>query len=56
MKRLCILATVVTSITLSAANAQQTPRKPRSADTVRANVYADNSFKLYINGELIAVD
>jgi hypothetical protein len=41
---------------LPAANAQQTPRKPRIADTVRANVYADNSFKLYINGELIAVD
>ena len=31
-------------------------RKPRIADTVKANVYADNSFKLYINGELVAVD
>ena len=25
-------------------------------DTVKANVYADNSFKMYINGELVAVD
>lgn len=31
-------------------------RKPSIADTVRANVYADNSFVLYINGELVAVD
>jgi hypothetical protein len=34
----------------------QPPRKPRIEDTIRANVYADNSFKLYINGELVAVD
>ena len=26
------------------------------SDTIRANVYADNSFILYINGELVAVD
>lgn len=26
------------------------------ADTVRANIYADNNFMLYINGELTAVD
>jgi hypothetical protein len=31
-------------------------RKPRIADTIKANVYADNSFELYINDELIAVD
>ncbi len=31
-------------------------RKPSIADTVRANVYADNSFVLYVNGELVAVD
>lgn len=36
--------------------AQQPPRKPRIDDTIKANVYADNSFKLYINGELVAVD
>ncbi|WP_068545680.1 hypothetical protein [Thalassotalea crassostreae] len=31
-------------------------RKPRITDTIKANIYADNSFKLYINGTLIAVD
>ena len=31
-------------------------RKPQMSDTVRANVYADNWFILYINGELVAVD
>lgn len=31
-------------------------RKPQMSDTVRANVYADNWFMLYINGELVAVD
>jgi len=36
--------------------AQQVPRKPRIEDTIKANVYADNSFKLYVNGELVAVD
>ena len=33
-----------------------TIRKPTMADTIRANVYADKSFQLYINGELVAVD
>jgi len=31
-------------------------RKPRIADTIKANIYADNTFTLYINGELVAVD
>ena len=31
-------------------------RKPRIDETIKANVYANNSFKLYINGEFIAVD
>jgi hypothetical protein len=31
-------------------------RKPQMSDTVKANVYADNWFILYINGELVAVD
>ena len=31
-------------------------RKPQIADTIRANVYADNTFQLYLNGELVAVD
>lgn len=30
--------------------------KPKISDTVRANVYADNWFKLCINGNLVAVD
>lgn len=30
--------------------------KPRMEDTVRANIYADNWFKLYLNGNLVAVD
>lgn len=30
--------------------------KPRITDTVKANIYADNWFKLYINGNLVAVD
>jgi hypothetical protein len=42
--------------------AQQQPesrggiRKPSMNDTIKANVYADNWFILYINGELVAVD
>ena len=38
---------------------QATPtklRKPQMSDTLKLNVYADNWFVLYINGELIAVD
>lgn len=31
-------------------------RKPQMSDTIRANVYADNTFMLYIDGELVAVD
>lgn len=31
-------------------------RKPQMSDTIRANMYADNWFALYINGELTAVD
>lgn len=30
--------------------------KPRISDTLRANIYADNTFTLYINGKLVAVD
>lgn len=43
-------------ILVSTVAAQRPPRKPRIDDTLKANVYADNSFKLYINGELVAVD
>ncbi len=31
-------------------------RKPSLADAIRANVYADNWFMLYVNGQLVAVD
>lgn len=31
-------------------------KKPQMSDTIKANVYADNWFMLYINGELAAVD
>ena len=41
---------------IQSAVAQQPLRKPRIEDTIKANVYADNSFRLYINGELVAVD
>lgn len=30
--------------------------KPQMSDTIKANVYADNWFILYLNGELVAVD
>lgn len=31
-------------------------RKPEMKDTIKASVYADNTFQLYLNGELVAVD
>ena len=31
-------------------------RKPQISDTIKANIYADNWFVMYINGELVAVD
>ncbi|MGI9178258.1 MAG: hypothetical protein ACR2IT_10440 [Pirellulales bacterium] len=31
-------------------------RKPQMSDTIRANIYADNNFQLFVNGELVAVD
>ncbi|QDU89717.1 hypothetical protein Pla175_31120 [Pirellulimonas nuda] len=52
--------TAVVGLALGVAQEQQASpagvRKPSMDDTVRANVYADNWFKLYINGELVAVD
>ncbi|MGI9177677.1 MAG: hypothetical protein ACR2IT_07465 [Pirellulales bacterium] len=44
-----------------AAVAEQAPpgpgvRKPSMADTIKATVYADNAFTLYVNGKLVAVD
>ncbi len=40
----------------TAKKGSQKLRKPSMADTIKANVYADNTFELYINGELVAVD
>ena len=31
-------------------------QKPRIEDTIKVNVYADNWFVLYVNGEMVAVD
>ena len=55
----CLAAGLWTAAAASAP--QQAPpkgkmRKPQMTDTARANVYADNNFQLYINGELTAVD
>jgi hypothetical protein len=54
---LCI-AWICGLVTAGHAHAQPAGRvrKPTIADTIRANVYADNWFMLYVNGELIAVD
>jgi hypothetical protein len=64
MSRFSFIATlsVLVGLADSTLFAQTSPpdrtgiRKPTIADTIRANVYADNSFKLFINGELVAVD
>ena len=32
------------------------PVKPRRTDTIKASVYDDNWFRMYINGKLVAVD
>lgn len=40
----------------SATKEQSGTRKPQMSDTIKANMYADNWFMLYINGELVAVD
>ena len=39
-----------------AEEGQKKLRKPSMADTIKANVYADNTSELYVNGELVAVD
>ncbi|MDX2060924.1 MAG: hypothetical protein SFV24_24145 [Gemmatimonadales bacterium] len=35
---------------------RQAIRKPTLDDTIKATIYADNWFSLYVNGELVAVD
>ncbi len=61
MGRLLFLSGLVAVLSCSIAAWSQTTtasklRKPQMSDTIRANVYADNTFMLYINGELVAVD
>lgn len=64
MSRFSFMAalSVIVALASSTLFAQTSPpsrtgiRKPTIMDTIRANVYADNSFKLYVNGELVAVD
>lgn len=61
MKQLTLVS-LIAAAALAPAVAQQRdgrgPKiaKPRIEDTVKANVYADNWFQLYINGELVATD
>lgn len=61
MKQLVNTAAMLITMCISMDARSQSPdsariRKPQMTDTIRANVYADNSFMLYINGELVAVD
>ncbi|MFM7243660.1 MAG: hypothetical protein ACKO40_05710 [Planctomycetaceae bacterium] len=52
-----LVAAIAVAFNISATAAEPARiRKPTLADTIRANVYADNWFSLYINGELVAVD
>ena len=60
--RLAISLTLAVLLGALAADAQRRrqPRppgkRPRMSDTVKANIYADNWFEMYINGKLVAVD
>jgi len=54
-------APLLAGLAVVAAAAAQPPagramRKPSMDDTIRASMYADNWFMLYVNGELVAVD
>ncbi|MCP4886553.1 MAG: hypothetical protein GY904_08060 [Planctomycetaceae bacterium] len=53
---LVMIAGIVVSGQVLAQSPAPKIRKPIIDDTIKANVYADNSFKLYINGELVAID
>lgn len=51
------VAAAVLAVVVAATFAQEGQlRKPTMADTIRATVYADNWFMLYVNGQLVAVD
>lgn len=52
-----LLITLAGADGVQGADGRPSPlRKPAITDTVRANIYADNTFSLYVNGELVAVD
>ena len=51
-----LVVIVAASASVHAAPPAGRVRKPTIDDTIRANVYADNWFMLYVNGELVAVD
>ncbi len=56
-QRPSILLLMLVAFPLATAIGQQTRskttsiHKPRMEDTIKANIYADNTFELYINGE-----
>lgn len=50
---ICLVAALAAAVGVAQS---APPRKPTLDDTIRANVYADNWFVLYVNGELVAVD
>jgi hypothetical protein len=61
MKLVIRFAALLLVLTCSGSVWSQAPastkiRKPQMSDTIRANIYADNAFMLYINGDLVAVD
>jgi len=56
---LCLILCLGIFLPLAAQRRNRLPEhivKPNTGDLVKLNVYADNWFKLYINGKLIAVD
>lgn len=56
-KHLCTLAGLaLATFGWSQGRSAEALRKPEMKDTIRASIYADNTFQLYLNGELIAVD
>ncbi len=52
----CLLLLAWTVFDVRAQVGSSPLRKPSMSDTIKANMYADNWFMLYINGELVAVD
>ena len=59
MSRSLCLFVCLTFLTSATAQRSRLPShiiKPNAGDLAKLNVYADNWFKLYINGKLIAVD